>query len=48
MSTERRPSGPTVYGERRHSDAGVTSVVLSVQAVAGQVTLVGGATEAAG
>jgi allophanate hydrolase subunit 2 len=35
-----------VYSERRHSDSGVTSVVLDVTAIAGTVTLVGG--EAAG
>src|SRR5689334_7506871 len=42
MSTDRRPAGPTVYGERRHSDTGVTSVVLSITSLDGRVALVGG------
>ena len=42
MTTERRPAGPTWYGERRHTDAGISSVVLSVCAISGTVTLVGG------
>jgi allophanate hydrolase subunit 2 len=47
MNTERRPAGPTWYGERRHSDAGITSVLLNVVAVSGTVTLVGGDAEGA-
>jgi hypothetical protein len=47
MSIERRPAGPTWYGERRTSEMGITSVMLSVQETSGVVTLVGGDAEAA-
>src|SRR5262245_55370013 len=42
MTIDRRSAGPTVYGERRHSDAGVTSVVLRILSTDGAVVLVGG------
>jgi len=42
MSPDRRPPSPTVYSERRHSEAGVTSVMLTVCATSGSVILVGG------
>jgi hypothetical protein len=42
MTVDRRPASPTVYTERRHVEAGVTSVLLTVCGISGTATLVGG------
>ncbi len=47
MTNERRPAGPTWYGDRRVSDTGITSVLIDVRALEGVVTLVGGDAAAA-